>query len=367
MQAFVPQKIYLEAAVQNLPLTKRVLSAFSQVPVETMEEVKSLKLPQPMTPAKKILVIAEKKGEKLKLFPKIKHALNLGDYIFNPISNCHLECSYCILQSYLANNPALTLFANTQDFFSEIKNVTSAQPDKTWRLGTGELSDSLALDALTALSEEMVPFFGELPNSFLELKTKSNAIDRLLSLEHHGKTILSWSMAPQKIVDQEEHKCASLSERLQAAKQAQENGYPVGIHLDPMIYIKGWEAAYEDLLNQLAAHLDPKRLAWVSLGTLRFDKPLKAIATQRFPRTAIFAEDFVEGDDGKFRYFKSIRLKMYQKIWQSLKDWSEDFPRYLCMEAPWMWQQVTGDKPLPAEAIEAQLTHRLVKLSQAVC
>lgn len=362
MHTFFPKKIYLDESVQDLPLTRRILATLPLVDLETLPDVRHLKLPQPITPAKKILVITKKQGEKLKPFPKIKHALNLGDYVFNPVSNCHLECTYCILQSYLANNPALTLFANTEDFLSEIRERTSAQPAKTWRIGTGELSDSLALDPLTGLSEELIPFFAELPNAFLELKTKTDAVTRLLPLEHQGKTVLSWSMAPQQVTEQEEHKCASLTERLQAAQQAQTQGYPVGIHLDPMLYLENWEEAYGDLVTQLAKHLDPKRLAWVSMGTLRFDKPLKGVASQRFPGTNIFAQDFVEGEDGKFRYFKTIRLKMYQKMWQWLGEWSEDFPRYLCMEAPWMWKQVTGKAPLPAEEMEAKLTQRLIKL-----
>lgn len=362
MHSFTPQKIYLEETVHELPLTRRILSAFPQVEVESLKDIKSLKLPQPMTPAKKILVLAKNKGEKLKPFPKIKHALNLGDYVFNPVSNCHLECSYCILQSYLANNPALTIFANMEDYLVEIKERTSAQPHKTWRMGTGELSDSLALDPLTGFSEELVPFFAKLPNAFLELKTKTQAIDRLLHLKHEGNTVLSWSMAPQPITQQEEHKCASFGERLQAAQKVQAKGYPVGIHLDPMLFFEGWEEGYQNLVQQLARFLDPKRLAWVSIGTLRFDGPLKGLAMQRFPRTKIFAQDFVEGEDGKFRYFKTIRMQMYQKLWRWLKEWSEDFPRYLCMEAPWMWEQVTGKTPLPAEEMETKLTQRLIKL-----
>jgi hypothetical protein len=129
-----------------------------------------------------------------------------------------------------------------------------------------------------------------------------------------------------------------------------------------MIYFEDWQSAYEKLLNAIGKTLDPKRIAWVSIGSLRFDKELKRVATERFGRSKIFSEDFIAAPDGKMRYFKTLRLEMYRWVWQQLNDWSEEFPRYLCMEPPWVWEQVT-DRPAPEPGIlEKQLIDRLQKL-----
>lgn len=364
MQAFVPQKIIIEAAVAHEALTQRLKGKFEKVPFEIVENYQSWKEPAPISAAKRILALAEQRGRALKPFPKIKHAINLGDYVFNPVSNCHLECSYCILQSYLQNNPVLTVFANTGYFLQAIREASQVHAHTSLRFGTGELSDSLALDDLTELSRELVPFFAELSNAYLELKTKSNCISHLLKLDPKGHTVISWSLSPQNIVEREELKCASLAERLDAARQVQQAGYAVGLHLDPMIYFEGWEQAYETLVEQISQNLDPQRIAWVSIGSLRFDKELKAIATERFPHTSIFAEDFVAAPDGKMRYFKTLRSSMYRRVWTLLEEWSQDFPRYLCMEAPWMWEEVTRQKAPRAEEIEAKLVQRLRSLSR---
>ncbi|MCE9624387.1 MAG: hypothetical protein K8R69_02870, partial [Deltaproteobacteria bacterium] len=305
MQAFLPHKILVERAVSELPVTRKILGTFPNIPTEWVEGIQGHKEPGPMTPAKRVLALAEHRGEPLKPFPKIKHAINLGDYVFNPISNCHLECTYCILQSYLQNNPMLTVFANTEHFLEQIRGLAKSHPGETFRLGTGELSDSLALDDLTGFSEVWVPFFAGQENLFLELKTKSDRIANLLKLEPRGRTVLSWSLAPEAIVRREELKCASLADRLESARQAQAAGYPIGLHLDPMICHEGWREAYDGLLAAIAAQLDPARIAWVSVGSLRFDKPLKDIAGERFPQTEIFTEDFVAAPDGKMRYFKT--------------------------------------------------------------
>ena len=362
MQNFNPQRLLVERAVEEKPLARRLRAAFPRVPVEVLESVQAWKEPGPMTPAKRVLAIAEAKGEPLKPFPKIKHAVNLEDYVFNPVSNCHLECTYCILQSYLKNNPVLTVFANTEHFLGALEKL-DGEGGREIRVGTGELSDSLALEGLTGLGGEWIPFFAERKNLFLELKTKSDCVAGLLGLEHRGRTVLSWSLAPEAIVQREELKCASLAERLEAAAQAQAAGYPVGLHLDPMICHPGWEAAYDGLIGAIAGRLDPRRLAWVSVGSLRFDKALKDIATERFPQTSIFAEDFIKAPDGKFRYFKTLRREMYRRVWRRLAEWSSDFPRYLCMEPPWMWEEVTAEPAPPPQSIEHSLIHRLKGLA----
>lgn len=362
MERFRPQQILVEDAVAELPLTRRVLDALPRVPVARIEDYRGDKSPRPITAAKRLLTLAQGRGEAVKPFPKIKQAINLNDYVFNPVSNCHLECTYCILQSYLANNPGLTLFANLDFFFDGITHLTQSAPEKNFRLGTGELSDSLALDDLTQLSCDWVPFFAKLPNAYLELKTKSDCVENLLELDPRGRTVVSWSLSPEPIAEREELKCATISERLAAAARVQAAGYPVGIHLDPMIYFEGWERAYESLWGGITQSLDPGRVAWVSIGSLRFDKDLKKVATERFGRSTIFSEDFISAPDGKMRYFKTLRLTMYRWMWRRLQDWSKEFPRYLCMEPPWIWEQVTGESAPDPGWVEGKLISRLQKL-----
>lgn len=362
MQTYRPQKIYIERKALDFPLAQRVLAKLSGVPCEIIEDWRPQKIPAPITGAKKTLAIALQRGRGVKPFPKIPGALNLGDYVFNPQSNCHLECTYCILQSYLANNPSITLFANLDLFFEEIKQMVATDPERIFRFGTGELSDSLALDPLTEMTRELVPFFASQKNAFLELKTKSNHIDRLLQMDPRGRTVVSWSLAPQRIIRAEELKCASLRERLEAAASVQRAGYPVGIHLDPMIYFSQWRQAYDELLSEIKKHLDPHRLAWISMGTLRFDKNLKQIASKRFPQTQIFSEDLLQGPDGKIRYFKPLREELYRHLWEKLEKWTFETPRYLCMEPDWMWKRVTGIEAPDPTVLEQILQNRLQAL-----
>ena len=47
-------------------------------------------------------------------------------------------------------------------------------------------------------------------------------------------------------------------------------GYRVAFHFDPMVLGTGWEAEYDQLVAELAAAVPAERVAWVSVGTLRF-------------------------------------------------------------------------------------------------
>ena len=59
-------------------------------------------------------------------------------FVVNYASNCHLECTYCFLQSYL-NNPALMVFTNMDDLLGEVGTRLGQVPG-VFGIGTGEIS-----------------------------------------------------------------------------------------------------------------------------------------------------------------------------------------------------------------------------------
>src|SRR5262249_9518810 len=136
-------------------------------------------------------------------------------------SNCPFDCSYCFLQEYLANNPALKVFTNVGDALGEVDAVHRGHRDRTFRIGTGERVDSLALDHLTDLSCELVPFFAAHDNALLELKTKSDRVENLLRHDPRDRVVVSWSVNPSAITAVEEAGCASLAQRIAAAVRVQ--------------------------------------------------------------------------------------------------------------------------------------------------
>ncbi|MBM9538235.1 SPL family radical SAM protein [Desulfobulbus alkaliphilus] len=265
--------------------------------------------------------------------------------VLNIGMNCPMDCVYCILQAYL-NNPWLSFFVNIQDLFAELDQALDREPDRFFRIGTGEFTDSLALDSLTHLSPRLVRYMAGRGNAILELKSKSVSIDNLQGLDHQGRTLIAWSLNTPEIMAGEEIRTATLEERLQAAVRCAEWGYRLAFHFDPIILHPGWQEGYRSTIRRLFATVPAEAIAWISLGALRYLPALKSIATERFPATRMFYQEFIDGLDGKRRYFRTERVAMYQYIVKELRLFAD--PRtciYFCMENDTIWEQVFGFSP----------------------
>lgn len=357
---YIPSRILVDPAVRDAPLTHRVLSHFPSIVPDFLEMPELLKKPSPHSSAKKNLIITRHKGNPL------KNCQGMGDYVCcNYLtvafaSNCHYECTYCILQDYLKNNPSITFFANVDEILGSIETRILRDPDTLFRVGTGELADSLALDDITRLSEDLVPFAAGQKNLLLELKTKSATIGNLLDLDHRGKTVVSWSLNPQAFIDAEEHKTASLKDRLQAARAVANSGYPVGFHFDPLLALPGWRQEYTGLIERVASEFEEDEIAWISLGSLRFTPDLKKIVMERFPGSPLFYGELFPTTDGKVRYFREVREELYRHVRSLVEEAYPRVPNYLCMETKKVWESTYGQVPTSQTQLEQRLVERFL-------
>jgi len=53
----------------------------------------------------------------------------------------------------------------------------------------------------------------------------------------------------------------------------------------------------------------------------------------------------IRGIDGKIRYPRPLRVEMFQKIYNRIREHSGDVFVYFCMEPPWIWDAVMGEHP----------------------
>ncbi|MDD3095688.1 MAG: spore photoproduct lyase family protein [Candidatus Neomarinimicrobiota bacterium] len=281
-------------------------------------------------------------------------------------SNCPFDCTYCILQYYL-NNPLLTVFANTEALGNMVKMRIDREPQRLFRVGTGELADSLALDHITRAGPYLIRLAAAQKNMLLELKTKSDNIDHLLDVPHGGKTIISWSLNPAECIRSYEYHAADLDARMCAVEKVQDAGYLLGFHFDPLLIHAGWPEGYEKLVERLFRHARPDRIAWISLGSLRFPPEMAEKMRRKFPDTDMLNEEMIRGVDGKMRYFKPRRLALYRHLYQSIRHYgAKDLFVYFCMEDAEVWRQVMGFAPDSNEHLDylfaAHLTEKFPNL-----
>lgn len=281
----------------------------------------------------------ETKGNIVRDCPGTKNHICCGYKTIDLIEGCVLSCSYCILKEYI-NAPNIKINRDMPYILSQVKETIEAEKTHILRFGTGELSDSLALDRRYGLNRPLIEFFGETKGALLELKSKWASIDHLIPYLN-PYTVISFSLAPQRIIDKEEKRTSPLYKRLKTAKKAQDAGCFVGLHFDPVIIYEGFEKDYEYLIGDVGRILDLKKVLWVSLGLLRFPPQLFDRFLEEGRRNLLYGE-FIRGEDGKYRYIKKERLKIYSMLYGLLKKQDEDLFIYLCMEREDIWRDVAG-------------------------
>ncbi len=357
IKRYFPEKVIIEQDVVDLPLTQTMLKRLDGVPREVIDSFKPHREAMPGTSwrdAQHTLLLCKNRGRFFESCPGTKNYLCCGYSILNLAANCPLNCSYCILQAYL-NNPCMVVYANTEEMLTELDGMLDHHPERFFRVGTGEFTDSLVLDHLTSLSTTLVPHFAVRKNAMVELKTKTDNIDHLKGLDHGGMTAVSWSLNAEPVVGSEEPSACSLDARFHAAARCAQWGYAVGFHFDPLMYYPGWEHDYRQVIERMFQAVDPARICWISLGCFRYIPGLKQVARERYPASAIFCQEFIRGLDGKMRYFKPIRMEMYGAMIGWIRHFSSDVSVYLCMESREVWEKALGFAPASAHDLNMRL------------
>ncbi len=269
---FIPELVAIERGAEHAPMVQRCRERAPRVPFAVIGDRGTFArgLAGDGARAKRHLLLARHRGSFLEHCPAGRGALACCNYlVLNLAANCPMDCHYCFLQEYLADGLPLTAYVNPEAALAEVAQVLDRHADRHFRVGTGELADSLALDPYTGLSRDLVPFFAARKNALLELKTKTTAVDELLGLDAKERVVVSWSLAPPPVVARVERGTAPVDARLAAARRVAAAGYKVGVHLDPVIEHEGWEEGYRDAVQTVFAGIDTRRVAWVSLGSLR--------------------------------------------------------------------------------------------------
>lgn len=338
------ERIYITKSALNDPVTEKILKKFPSRIQRIISDDTAIPSDENLDP-KRVLLLTRSRGELVKGCPGTDESYLCCNYqVINQTQNCPMHCSYCILQFYL-NQPATVLYTNFHEIFQELKEKLARQPRRFLRVGTGELGDSLAIDGSVRFAIEAIKAFAKIPNALLELKSKTENIDKLQELDHAGHTVLAWSLNPPEIILKNEHKTAQLNQRLSAAKKAAESGYLLAFHFDPILHYPNWEQLYKDVIDELYLHVPPERIAWISMGSLRFPPAMKEKIIERYPKATIPFAEMIHGMDGKMRYARPLRLPMYRVIYEKLTATSNPPFIYFCMESSLVWEEIIGRAP----------------------
>jgi spore photoproduct lyase len=241
---------------------------------------------------------------------------------------------------YREHLPAIKVNVNYDKMFTEIRKALAATPGQP-AFNMGEMLDSLALDHVTNLTTELVPFFASLRRGCLMLLTKSANINNLMRLEPNERTVVSWSLNAQRMIAAYEPSTAALVERVEAARRCQRHGYRVRFRIDPGMLYADWRPGYAEVVQRALAAVQPEN---ITLGMLRLVPGHFDLAARAYGQRGrdLRQHDLVESaSDGKLRYRTEKRVEFYRFMIDTIRSFNPNVSISLCRETPDVWSHFT--------------------------
>jgi spore photoproduct lyase len=238
------------------------------------------------------------------------------NYYFSHMLNCLYDCRYCFLQG-MYQSANYVLFVNYEDFQDEIRQRCADTSAEAVHFFSGYDCDSLALEPVTGFAGQFLPFFEQIPNAWLELRTKSTQVRSLLNREPWPRCIVAFSLNPEEIAKKVEAKAPTLARRLDALVKLQAQGWQIGLRFDPMIYQTGYQQQYRQLFEQVFSMINIEQLHSVSLGAFRLPEKFFKKMHKLYPEERLFAGPLVN-QQGMVSYRQELEQEMTQYCTEQL-------------------------------------------------
>ncbi len=263
------------------------------------------------------LILAKKEGLRVLPAPENFGISDAQNYYFSHLLNCPYDCRYCFLQGlYFSAN--YVWFINYEDFQADVRRLCeSATASKPIYFFSGYDGDSLALEPLTGFVNAWLPFFATLDHAYLELRTKSVQVRSLLKHEPIDQCIVAFSFTPQPISEKVESGVPSVKARIRAMQQLADQGWKLGLRLDPLIDCHAFETYYRQLIQDIFSHVSPEAFHSVSIGPMRFPKKMYDRIHTLYPSDPLLSQPLVNRD-GLLSYAAEREAEMAHFVSQQL-------------------------------------------------
>jgi spore photoproduct lyase len=343
-------KLIIDRTAYNDPLTHRLKQRLPDAAIEVVPDITPFLHPQQTR--NRSLVITHQRGKFIKDFPEAPGTPPCSERYITTLLNCPFSCSDCYLQSYL-DHRQIIVFTNTERMREELKTALTNNPPS--RITTGEMGDSLAIDHLTGTTADLLPLFKD-TETLLEVRTKSSNIDHLLrhsgkgsslpsTIENSDRLLVTWTLSPPNAIKKEEHGAARLEDRLDAISKISGSGIKVAIRFDPIIPFYFTQVEYEKIVKSLK-RVAKNRIYRFELGILRFPPGLWENVRSEYPKSAIMQGEYHRDSEGKIRFYRPTRIKIYRELHRILSNHFTGVPVELSMEHNSVWQD--AGIPLPS-------------------
>ncbi|WP_255515046.1 spore photoproduct lyase family protein [Quadrisphaera sp. INWT6] len=267
---WLPKRVLVTASAAETPHGRQIVERVTAAGVEDVQLLRADRLPSlrgdderaTYALAKSTMAVVTSPPSARKLVPIPPSA----DWRLDLAVGCPAHCQYCYLAGSLAGPPVTRVYADLPEVLSAIDahvgrgGVTTG----TERHGEGTTfeascyTDPLGIEHLTGSLAATIAHVGttEWPSPVgLRFTTKFDDVEPLLALPHGRRTRVRFSVnsAGPSGGERFEGGTARVRERLGALRRLALAGYPVGLTIAPVIPAPGWQEAYGQLLDDVAA------------------------------------------------------------------------------------------------------------------
>lgn len=268
--------IYIEREVERHARAKAIAARFPEANIVRCDSYAEIfnrkKQDFRLQKANAALMLARKHGRHVLRAPDGYGFGGAHNYYFSTMLNCMYDCRYCFLQG-MYRSAHHVVFVNYEDFADAIDEAVSKHaPDEEVWFYSGYDCDSLALEPVVEAAGYFVERLSARSNAVLELRTKSTQVRGLLGREAAPNVVVAFSLTPDEISRNLEHKVPNVRKRIEAMANLQEQGWKIGLRFDPLVYAKNFKEQYRSLFESLFDAVDALLVHSVSVGVFRLPK-----------------------------------------------------------------------------------------------
>ncbi len=262
---------------------------------------------------------------------------------------CLHACDYCFIAGYFA------VMLDLETLTDRLRRFGDGVPDQQL-YKFDNYTDTITLEPEYGASEAMVSLFADWPDRYLLLYTKSDNVEHLLDLDHRGKTLVSWSLAPESVARDIEKRTPGTDARIGAMERCEAAGYPVRARLSPICPVRGWRAEYGSLIERLMTRVHPEVVTIDVLGWMTGERMQDAIDTELFDERFAAEVDRQAregaGVHGKHLFPHALRAELLRFAVDEIRRHRPDQSVALCNETREMWRELEPELGVtPADAL----------------
>lgn len=320
--------IYLEERARHYPVAESLLRRFGDCPVIPVRRYRDVfarpKQDFRFQENRPALILAIKEPPFLYEGPDVCQNFGADRFFYTGfVQNCLFRCSYCFLRGMYPSS-YLTAFVNTDDFLRAIRDISESAADEKVLIAASYDTDLLAFDPFYSYADLLIESLKDCDNVTIELRTKS--ADTRFYSRHKGDpgpVIAAFSIAPDDVIRAYERKTPPLIERLNAARQAVEAGFPLRLCLDPIFPEERFLPQYDEFFALLFSVIAPEQIRDMSYGFFRMSQTFYRRISGKNPLESLYLLP-LEEEDGVVSYPAQIRREVMNRHLAVLSSY---FPR----------------------------------------